>query len=51
MIYFPAEAQRILLQKLYHALAPGGLLFVGHAESLANKEHRFRYIQPTIYMR
>ena len=51
MIYLPAEAHRILLQKLSHALAPGGLLFVGHAESLANKEHRFRYIQPTIYMR
>lgn len=51
MIYFSAEMQQELLDKLYRSLAPGGLLFIGHSESLIGKKHRFRYIQPTIYMR
>ncbi len=51
MIYFPAELQQALVHKMYQALTPGGLLFVGHAENLAGKEHRFRYVCPTIYMR
>ena len=51
MIYFSPEMQQSLLNKLYKALTPGGLLFIGHSESLIGKVHRFQYIQPTVYMR
>ena len=51
MIYFSTEMQQELVDKIYRALAPGGLLFIGHSESLIGKHHRFRYLQPTIYMR
>lgn len=51
MIYFSPEMQQSLLDKFYRALTPGGLLFIGHSESLIGKVHRFKYIQPTVYMR
>ncbi len=51
MIYFSAEMQQELVDKVYRALAPGGLFFIGHSESLIGKRHRFKYIQPTVYMR
>ncbi len=51
MIYFSTEMQQELVDKVYRALAPGGLFFIGHSESLIGKRHRFKYIQPTIYMR
>ncbi|HPE67750.1 MAG TPA: protein-glutamate O-methyltransferase CheR [Thermotogota bacterium] len=49
MIYFSNQVIEILLQKFYDALEPGGWLFIGHSESLINKKHPFRYLQPTVY--
>ena len=49
MIYFDIPVQEKLTIKYYDVLVPGGLYFVGHSESLANREHKFNYIQPTIY--
>lgn len=51
MIYFDAIVQQKLLDKFYAVNASGGLLFLGHSESLINKRHRYQYIQPTIYMK
>ena len=51
MIYFDLTVQQELIQKFYEYLVTGGLLFIGHSESLFNKQHRFQYIQPTIYMK
>ncbi len=51
MIYFDAKVQQSLLDKFYNVTAPGGLLFLGHSESLINKRHRYQYIQPTIYIK
>lgn len=51
MIYFDERTQQELITKFYQALEPGGLLFIGHSETLSNREHRFQYIQPTIYMK
>lgn len=51
MIYFDNNVQQKLVQKFYDVMVPGGLLFIGHSESLANKHHQYRYVQPTIYMK
>lgn len=51
MIYFNNAIQQRLIDKFYEVLSPGGLLFIGHSESLTGKNHRFQYIQPTIYMK
>jgi chemotaxis protein methyltransferase CheR len=49
MIYFDRPTQERLVNRFYNILAPGGMFFTGHSESLAGLEHRFRYVQPTIY--
>lgn len=51
MIYFDSEVQQRLLDKFYSVIAPGGLLFIGHSESLTNKKHKFEYVQPTVYIK
>jgi chemotaxis protein methyltransferase CheR len=51
MIYFDKDTQGKLINRFYNLLAPGGTLFIGHSESLAGVEHKFRYTQPTIYQR
>lgn len=51
MIYFNDEVQEMLVNKFYNNLVPGGLLFIGHSESLVNKSHKYQYIGPAIYMK
>lgn len=51
MIYFDTEFQDTLVNKFYRTLEKGGLLFIGHSESLSQLKHSFKYIQPTIYMK
>jgi len=51
MIYFDKETQSRLVNKYYDCLEPGGFLFIGHSESLMGTEHRFKYVQPTIYQK
>ena len=51
MIYFNLETQKQLLEKIYNCLAPGGLLIIGQAESILNKNHNFRHIASTIYIK
>lgn len=51
MIYFDNKVQQKLIDKFYDVLAPGGILFIGHSESLTGKNHKFKYIKPTIYMK
>lgn len=51
MIYFEQEFQSMLAEKMYDILVPGGLLFIGHSESLSHKQHKFKYIQPSVYMK
>jgi chemotaxis protein methyltransferase CheR len=50
MIYFNAEIQQKLVQKFRAVLTMGGLLFIGHSESLLNKQNGFQYMQPTVYL-
>jgi chemotaxis protein methyltransferase CheR len=49
MIYFEPETERQLVERFWQLLAPGGLLMIGHSESLATLRDRFRYVQPTVY--
>jgi chemotaxis protein methyltransferase CheR len=51
MIYFHKQTQAELVSKFYQHLAPDGYLFLGHSESLAGTETRFRYVRPTIYQK
>jgi chemotaxis protein methyltransferase CheR len=51
MIYFDKPTQQALINRFWELLEPGGLLFVGHSESLTATAHRFRYVRPAIYAR
>ncbi|MFO8080929.1 MAG: CheR family methyltransferase [Armatimonadota bacterium] len=49
MIYFDKPTQQGLIDRFYEVIRPGGLLFIGHSESLTGVDHRFRYVRPTVY--
>jgi chemotaxis protein methyltransferase CheR len=51
MIYFDKPTQQRLIERFYGILSSGGVLFTGHSESLTGITHRFRYAQPTIYLK
>jgi chemotaxis protein methyltransferase CheR len=51
MIYFDKKTQEELVSKFWQVLAPGGLLFTGHSESLTGIHHQFKYVRPTIYQK
>ena len=51
MIYFDAAVRQRLVERFARLLAPGGHLFVGHAESLGALTHPLRYVQPAVYLR
>jgi chemotaxis protein methyltransferase CheR len=51
MIYFDKPTQEKLIQRYWECVDRGGLLFTGHSESLTGINHRFGYVQPTIYAR
>jgi len=51
MIYFDKPTQGQLVGRYCDILAPGGVLLLGHSESLTGIRHRLRYVQPTIYQK
>jgi chemotaxis protein methyltransferase CheR len=51
MIYFDAPTQERLVNRFWDCLDAGGVLFTGHSESLTGIKHKFKYVQPTIYMK
>jgi len=51
MIYFEPQIQANLTDKIYNELVHGGLLFTGHSESLAFREHKYKYVEPAIYLK
>jgi len=51
MIYFNKETQTRLIDRFAGLLAVGGVLCIGHSESLAGVKHKLDYIAPTIYSR
>ncbi len=49
LIYFDAESRARVIRRLQNHLAPGGYLFVGHAESLNGVSEQLRHVIPTVY--
>lgn len=51
MIYFDVDSRRVLVDRLFRQLAPGGFLFVGHSESLLGLGARFKAAWPSVYVK
>ncbi len=49
LIYFDPPTRRRVIERLFEALAPGGYLFLGHAESLIGPAFAARSVGPTVY--
>ncbi len=49
MIYFDKKTRENLVNRLYNHLEKGGVLFIGHSESLTGIDHPFSYVNPAIY--
>ncbi|SLM30036.1 MCP methyltransferase, CheR-type [Desulfamplus magnetovallimortis] len=47
MIYFDNATTENVINRLYHALKPGGLFIIGQAESLMNMKHNFKSLKNT----
>jgi chemotaxis protein methyltransferase CheR len=51
MIYFDAEVRRRLLREIHRLLRPGGMLFVGHSESLTGMTTGFKALVASVYVK
>ncbi len=49
IIYFDRPTQEKLIRKFYDLIIPGGLLFLGHSETLTGMDIQLRSIAPTVY--
>jgi len=49
MIYFDKKTQSDLVNRLYQCMGKGGVLMIGHSESLTGISHSFQYVRPAIY--
>ena len=51
MIYFNGDTKRAVVERISATLKPGGLLVIGHAESLSDSGAAVRQLAPSIYAR
>lgn len=51
MIYFNNEDRENILRQLRGTLRPGGLLFIGHSESIGTLRSEFETLMPTVFRR
>jgi chemotaxis protein methyltransferase CheR len=51
MIYFDAQTQRQVLERIHRVMKPDGLLFVGHAENFSDSRDLFELRGKTVYAR
>ncbi|MBN2340933.1 MAG: protein-glutamate O-methyltransferase CheR [Deltaproteobacteria bacterium] len=49
MIYFDREVRQRLVSEIERLLAPGGLLMVGHSETLAGLQTGMKAMRPSVY--
>lgn len=51
LIYFDTPQKQLIVQRLVNQLRPGGLLFIGHAESIHGFELPLRLVHPSVFER
>ncbi|MCJ8346540.1 protein-glutamate O-methyltransferase CheR [bacterium] len=51
MIYFDKATQKVLANRFYDQLKPGGYLLIGHSEALTSLNTKLTYVKPSIYRR
>ena len=51
LIYFDADAKRKIVDAVATRLKPGGLLFIGHSETLSGVSDKYTQAMPTIYVK
>jgi chemotaxis protein methyltransferase CheR len=52
MIYFDDITRIELVEKFYNMTAPGGYLFIGHAETLSRmKDSKYSFVKPALYQK
>jgi chemotaxis protein methyltransferase CheR len=51
MIYFNNEDRNQIIDRFSHSLVQGGLLFIGHAESIADRSSKFKQTVPAVYQK
>lgn len=51
MIYFDKQTQHNLVSRFYNLLEPGGYLFIGHSESVSNRDIALKSIIPAAYQK
>jgi chemotaxis protein methyltransferase CheR len=49
LIYFDKQNQESVIRKLCRHLKPGGLLFLGHSESIVGMKLPLKQLRPTVY--
>jgi chemotaxis protein methyltransferase CheR len=49
LIYFDKQNQEKVIKKLCSHLKPGGLLFLGHSESMVGMKFPLKQLRPTVY--
>jgi chemotaxis protein methyltransferase CheR len=49
LIYFAPAEKRLVVEAIAARMKPGGLLMIGHSETLSGITDRFQPIQPTVY--
>ena len=51
MIYFDAPIRQALVSEMERLVRPGGLVFVGHAETLSGLDTGLQVVAPSVYRR
>jgi chemotaxis protein methyltransferase CheR len=51
LIYFDTQEKQRIVQRLVERLTPGGLLFIGHAESIYGFDLPLRLVRPSVFER
>lgn len=49
LIYFAPSEKRLVVEAIASKLKPGGLLMIGHSETLSGLTDRYQQLQPTVY--
>lgn len=49
LIYFAPSEKRLVVEAIASRIKPGGLLMIGHSETLSGLTNRYQQLQPTVY--